>query len=56
MNEAKRLLLLLPDEPVRRIAQRVGYPDQNYFARVFRQTTGMSPQRFRREKSGPQPR
>lgn len=50
MNEAKRLLLLLPEEPVRRIAQRVGYPDQNYFARVFRQTTGMSPQRFRKER------
>ncbi len=51
MNEAKRLLMLLPDEPVRRIAQRVGYPDQNYFTRVFRQTTGVSPQRFRKEKS-----
>ncbi len=51
MNEAKRLLMLLPDEPVRRIAQRVGYPDQNYFTRVFRQTTGVSPQRFRREKN-----
>jgi len=50
MNEAKRLLLLLPDEPVRRIAQRVGYPDQNYFTRVFRQTTGVSPQRFRKER------
>ena len=49
MNEAKRLLMLLPDEPVCRIAQRVGYPDQNYFARVFRQTTGVSPQRFRKE-------
>jgi two-component system response regulator YesN len=51
MNEAKRLLMLLPDEPVRRIAQRVGYPDQNYFTRVFRQTTGVSPQRFRRENA-----
>lgn len=49
MNEAKRLLMLLPEEPVRRIAQRVGYPDQNYFARIFRQTTGVSPQRFRRD-------
>jgi YesN/AraC family two-component response regulator len=48
MNEAKRLLMLLPEEPVRRIAQKVGYPDQNYFARVFRQTTGVSPQRFRK--------
>ena len=52
MNEAKRLLMLLPEEPVRRIAQRVGYPDQNYFARVFRQTAGVSPQRFRRERGG----
>ncbi len=51
MNEAKRLLMLLPEEPVRRIAQRVGYPDQNYFARIFRQTTGVSPQRFRRDHS-----
>ena len=54
MNEAKRLLMLLPEEPVRRIAQRVGYPDQNYFARIFRQTTGVSPQRFRRDHSNTQ--
>ena len=52
MNEAKRLLMLLPEEPVRRIAQKVGYPDQNYFARVFKQTTGISPQRFRRDHGG----
>ena len=54
MNEAKRLLMLLPDEPVRRIGLKVGYPDQNYFARVFRQTTGVSPQRFRRDHGGSQ--
>lgn len=51
MNEAKRLLMHFPDQTVRQIAERVGYPDQGYFSRIFRQTTGKTPQQFRGEGS-----
>ena len=46
MQKAKDMLLHT-DLPVCRIAQEVGYPDQNYFSRIFRRETGMTPSEFR---------
>lgn len=41
INRAKELLLRR-NEPLRSIAQEVGYTDEYYFSRRFRQITGMS--------------
>ncbi|MBB1243838.1 AraC family transcriptional regulator [Streptomyces durbertensis] len=47
VREAKRLLIAT-ELSVRRVADRVGYPDAAYFCRFFRRETGMSPGSFRR--------
>ncbi|ETT66157.1 MULTISPECIES: helix-turn-helix domain-containing protein [Bacillales] len=44
INRAKELLLR-KNEPLRSIAQEVGYMDEYCFSRRFRQITGMSPYR-----------
>lgn len=49
INEAKRLLIGLKSLSVRQIGEHVGYPDQGYFSRIFRQSTGLSPQQYREE-------
>lgn len=43
---------LLQDDAVKiyAISERLGFNENNYFARVFRETTGMTPREFRREK------
>lgn len=46
VEEAKKLLRQ-PDVNVKEIGKRVGYPDSNYFARVFRGITGDSPTEYR---------
>lgn len=46
VEEAKKLLRQ-PDVNVKEIGKRVGYPDSNYFARVFRGITGESPTEYR---------
>ncbi|MCQ6561814.1 ABC transporter substrate-binding protein [Paenibacillus mendelii] len=38
--------LLQSDESLRNIAERVGFTDEYYFNRRFRQTTGMSPRQY----------
>lgn len=48
MEEAKRLLRQ-PTESVKDVGIRVGYPDSNYFARVFRRMQGVSPSEYRAE-------
>ncbi|MFB4322976.1 ABC transporter substrate-binding protein [Priestia sp. BR_2] len=45
INRAKELLLR-KNEPLRSIAQEVGYTDEYYFSRRFRQITGMSPKQY----------
>ncbi len=47
LERAKRLLLD-SDMLVVRIAELVGYQDEKYFSRVFKKTTGCSPNEFRR--------
>ena len=49
ITEAKKLL----DQPnviVKEVGARVGYPDSNYFTKVFRRLTGVNPSEYRMEK------
>lgn len=46
INYAKQLLLN-SDLPIRQIGEKVGYPDQFHFSKMFRKATGMSPSAFR---------
>ncbi len=48
MEEAKKLLRQ-PMVSVKDVGARVGYPDSNYFARVFRRMHGVSPSEYRGE-------
>ncbi|MCX7775974.1 MAG: response regulator [Spirochaetaceae bacterium] len=48
-------LLRTPGWTVRRVSEACGYPDANYFARLFRKLTGFSPKEFaerREEENG----
>ncbi|MEC0226475.1 response regulator transcription factor [Paenibacillus alba] len=45
--EAKRLICENPQQEVWKIAEIVGYPDQHYFSRIFKHTTGLSPSEFK---------
>ena len=48
MEEAKKLLRQ-PTVSVKDVGEHVGYPDSNYFARVFRRMNGVSPSEYRME-------
>lgn len=48
MEEAKRLLME-PTVSVKEVGKAVGYPDSNYFTKVFRRITGKSPTEYRTE-------
>lgn len=48
IEEAQKLLRQ-PTVSVKDIGARVGYPDSNYFARVFRRMKGVSPSEYRME-------
>ena len=50
INQAKELLANT-DMSVSEIAESVGFTDQNYFGRVFKQLTGTSPKRFLKENN-----
>ena len=45
-------LLLSSNEPLREIAHRVGFTDEYYFNRRFRQTTGITPKQYARFMRG----
>lgn len=47
--EKARALLGNPDMSLKRIALEVGYRDPNYFSRVFKKTSGLSPRDYRRK-------
>lgn len=47
-----KTLLCFDDLTIADIASQVGYPDCNYFCRVFRQVEGISPAQFRLQKKG----
>ena len=44
-------MLVNTDLPISGVASCSGYSDQNYFSRIFRKKTGMSPKRFRQNNS-----
>lgn len=44
-----KALLRLNELSIAQIAAAVGYPDQNYFCRVFRQLEGISPSQYREQ-------
>lgn len=52
VEEAKHLLRK-SDIPVSAVAEAVGVSDYNYFTKVFRTTTGMTPSEFRRSSRSP---
>ena len=47
--DAAKVLLLENDLPVSAVAEAVGISDYNYFSRVFRSVTGMTPRDFRKQ-------
>ncbi|KKO50962.1 AraC family transcriptional regulator [Paenibacillus sp. DMB20] len=47
INRSKQLLIQ-SDDPLREIARRVGFSDEYYFNRRFRQTTGIAPKQYAR--------
>ncbi len=49
MNRAARLLLTT-NETVASVAEEVGILDVNYFTKLFKNATGLTPTRYRREK------
>ena len=46
INMAKTLMMQNPDTLIKDIAQAIGYRDQLYFSRVFKEVTGKSPSSF----------
>jgi len=48
VEAAKHILLENPDIDVKTVAARVGYDDQGYFCRVFRERVRVSPSAFRK--------
>ena len=47
VEEARRLLLQ-SDAPISAVAEAVGYSDYNYFTKIFRAATGLTPSAFRK--------
>lgn len=45
--ERARELLAQPTVNIKEVGKRVGYPDANYFSKVFRRVTGCSPSEYR---------
>lgn len=49
ISKAKHLLQSVQELTVKEIGESVGYVDQNYFSRIFKQQTGISPAHYREE-------
>lgn len=47
MNKAKHLFVSEKELSVKEVGERVGYPDQFYFSRIFKNVTGVSPAYFK---------
>lgn len=48
--KAAMQLLKSPDAVIREVAEAVGIPDYNYFTKVFKKRTGMTPSEYRRKR------
>ena len=46
-----REFLISTNLPIETIAAKVGFPDANYFSRIFRKQNGISPSQFRQQQS-----
>lgn len=46
LNAAKKMLVR-PDMRISEVAEAVGYPDANYFTRIFKKTTGLTPREYK---------
>ena len=46
--EKAQLLLIAGELPVKEIAYLVGFEDFSYFSRVFKKTTGLTPNEYRK--------
>lgn len=44
-----KILLTRTELPISEIGSRVGYPDQNYFAKFFKNCTGYTPSQYRKQ-------
>jgi YesN/AraC family two-component response regulator len=53
VSHARKLLDERPALEVKEIAAMVGYPDQGYFSRVFKQAVGTGPQEYRARRGSP---
>ena len=51
INKAKHLLLNNKDMSIKEIGEQVGYPDQFYFSRIFKNIVGVSPASFRQNQN-----
>ncbi|MEH7305983.1 helix-turn-helix domain-containing protein [Neobacillus drentensis] len=49
MKEAKRLLIET-NKPIKEISTEIGYQNSNYFSRMFKEVTGVSPRKYRMTK------
>lgn len=49
--KAAEELLIVSDKSVSEIAAEVGYPDYNYFIKVFKKSTGLTPLKYRKKHS-----
>ncbi len=50
--EAAKALLLQTSMPISAVAEAVGISDYNYFSRLFRTVTGLTPRKFRLNRDG----
>ncbi|MBB6731626.1 AraC family transcriptional regulator [Cohnella zeiphila] len=48
LRKSKELLIGLPDETIKTIAERVGFRDASHFVATFRRKTGLPPEQFRK--------
>jgi two-component system response regulator YesN len=49
--ERAKELLLLPDASIKSVSLSCGYPDPNYFSRLFKKVTGITPTAFAQGKT-----
>lgn len=45
-------LLEQTNEPIYKVAEKCGYPDEKYFSKIFRKKTGKLPSEYRKAKTG----
>jgi two-component system, response regulator YesN len=51
INKAKHLLLNNKDMSIKEIGEQVGYSDQFYFSRIFKNVTGISPASYKQKQN-----